>query len=741
MWQAFADHHRVSALPADPLDVAAFVVARRDAGVSRDGIAANLSAVAWFHGRSGPGMGDVTAAGRAVLKAASRDGAGRPRRPAPVLSVGALLAMAGVLPAQGASFAARVLRWSLPSVKPRQLAAVTGADVSVGPAGEWAELQLPAVAAAGRHPALPPAVVRLAADPGWLACPVRAVRQLTAAAGSGPLCSPTQLFGQNPRGFNPTVSPDGIGARLQVRDAAIVCVGYAGALRVEELARARLEDIEPLAGGYRLRIPQAKTSRSMPAQAAVLDRRDDGLDPVAALDRWLAVRGDGDGPLFTALHHRAPGRVAAGTFMPAGDLRDVIGQLAVRAGLPSTVSGYSLRRSWATHRYLSDPNDLGGISLQLRHASIDMTVRYVEDLRVHHLQRIDMLSADRVLAGPGGQPAQRRDLGFAPTPLAELRQRASVLQAPRAALAPATRRINDAHWSSWHRFAQAAGWPALPARPEALGLFFAERADQGLRPHYLDAQLRTILRRHADAGHPPGGLAVLAEEILDAYSRSAPWTARKAPIITLGDLTAMAAAAAERDGLEALRDRVLLCVGYCGAMRVDDLRRARLDDVERTPWGVLLRLRSSKDDPAGISGDAIVLPSRADVLDPVAALRDLAAATGRSSGPLLPTGRGADRPMTAEAVTERLRFLARTAGVRATPGGHSLRRSWATHAYEAGVDLVTIQRHLRHSAPSLTKGYVASLSPWLDNPAVTLAAEPASPGQPDEQGVDREDAP
>ncbi len=110
-------------------------------------------------------------------------------------------------------------------------------------------------------------------------------------------------------------------------------------------------------------------------------------------------------------------------------------------------------------------------------------------------------------------------------------------------------------------FTQAAGWPALPARPEALGLFFAERADRGLRPHYLYAHLRTILRRHTDTGHPAGGLAVLAKEILDAYSRGAPRTARKAPILTIGDLTAVAAVAAERDGLEAARDRVLVCVG------------------------------------------------------------------------------------------------------------------------------------------------------------------------------------
>lgn len=721
MWQVFAEHHGVAALPADPDHVAAFVVARHEAGLSREGVAANLSAISWFHGRFDPGAEDVAAGARAVLRAVSRDGAAAPRRPAPVLSVGALLAMAGAVPSQGTKFAAKVVRSSLPGVKPRQLAAVTAADVSWDPGGAWAELRLPATPVAGKHPALPTATVRLLADPGWVGCPVRAVRQLAEAAGDGPLLTERLLFQEHLGLFNPTGAPDGVAARLQVRDAAIVCVGYAGALRVEELARARLEHIDVLDGAYRLRIPVAKTTRWMPSQAVVLDRRDDGLDPVAALDRWLAVRGDDDGPLFTALHHRAPGRVAEGAHMPAGDLRGVVQDLAVRAGLPVTVSGYSLRRSWATHRYLADPNDLGRISLQLRHASIDTTVRYVEDLRTHHLDGIDMLSPGRVLAGPGGQPTGRKELGFGDTPLGELVEQARLLQAPQAARAASTRKGEDSHWNTWAVFAQAQGWPALPASPEALALFFAARADEGLKATSLRAQLRSVVGRHAEAGHPTAGLADMAEEILDAYSRSTPSAARKAPILDLGDLVSMAGAAAASGSPEGLRDRVIVCVGYGGAMRADDLSRARLEDVEATPWGCVLRLRTAKDDPTGQAGETVVLLRRDDGLDPVAAIADLAAAVGAPAGPLVPIDVRADRAMSAESIADRIRFLAKRAGLRVAPTGHSLRRSWSTHAYEAGVDLVTIQRHLRHSSPITTKGYIASLSPWLDNPAATLA--------------------
>ncbi|MGH9152637.1 MAG: tyrosine-type recombinase/integrase [Acidimicrobiales bacterium] len=60
---------------------------------------------------------------------------------------------------------------------------------------------------------------------------------------------------------------------------------------------------------------------------------------------------------------------------------------------------------------------------------------------------------------------------------------------------------------------------------------------------------------------------------------------------------------------------------------------------------------------------------------------------------------------------------------RSVPPGHSLRRSWATHAYEAGLDLLSISRQLRHRRTSMTKGYVDSLTPWRDNAGESLREE------------------
>lgn len=720
MWEAFADHHRVGALPAEPGHVAAFVVARHDAGVSPSGIAANLSAIGWFHARFEGAEGDVCGLARRVLRAVGP--AGTAVRPAPILSVGALLAMARATPALGKGFAVKVVRSALGDVPPRQLLGVRAEDLRWGPGDAWVEIALPAVPQRGRYPALAGQVVRLMADAGWVACPVRALRHLCRAAGDGPLFSRGLVSEPHLGSFNPTSSPDGLPARLGVRNTAIVCVGYGGALRIEELARARIEHLEPIQGGYRLRIPVAKTSRLVADQAVVLDQRDDDLDPVTALDRWLAIRGDHDGPMFTALHHRAPGRRAQGAHMPAGDIREVVGDLAGLVGL--SASGYSLRRSWATHRWLEDPNSLGRISLQLRHAAADVTVRYIEDLRLQAVDAEAVLSPAVVTATAGGQPSQRKDLGFAPAPLETLVERATALGNPTGRISPKSRSHYDSLWSIWERFAVGHDLAVLPATAEGVALFIASRADAGLRPHYLRQQLSVIERYHTEADHPVADLGGLAREVLDAYARTAPASTRSAPLLSLEDLKAMARHAQESSDADALRSRVMVCVGYGGAMRPGDLHRARLEDIEHRPWGMLMGLHRPVDDAtAGHVSDKVVLLRRDDELDPAAAVNDLVTATGRRSGPLL-TGFKPSRgqPLSTERITDCVRALAAEAGARVVPTGDSLRRSWATHAYEAGVDLVTIQRHLRHERVTVTRDYLSSLSAWADNPAALLAA-------------------
>ncbi len=702
------------------MHVAAFAVARFRAGVSASGVSANLSAIGWYHAQLNPPVDDVTGLAKQVLRRLRGDGSDRPLSPAPVLSVGALVAMV-TAPVRGVRRRSAKLVRQLSGTPPRQLVPLDHDDVVFAPDRSWVALRLGALPARGRSGALAAGEVRLDAGTTLLDCPVEAMRSLVAEAGDGPLFTERLVHQDGVGEWDPFDAGEGIPLRLAARNRALVCVGYAGALRVEELSQARVEHLEPLRGGYRLRLPTTKTSRDGASQAVVLDATGDELDPVRAIDGWLAVRGDADGPLFANVHHAA----GLDRGMTTDEIRAALADLAAQIGLPTTVSGHSLRRSWATHAYLRDRDALGAISLHLRHSRIDNTVRYIEDLALHLVDADEVLSRDAVMVGPGGQRSPTKDVGFDRSPLDALI--GAVLDATRSgsvSFAPSTLRGYASYWSVWERWAKSNGFDVFPADPRVVALFAAARAEEGIAPNTLRGQLRAMEAVHADNGAPTVGFVRLAAEMIAGLERDRSSPLRKAPIIPVGDLRAMAAWSLARadESLESLRDHLMVCVGYAGGLRVDDLHRARVEHLEAVPAGYVLRLSASKLNQSGRRGDGVLLARRDDELDPVAAIDRWKERTSITRGPLLPAlpVTRSSRPISKDTITERLKRLAVRAGASVRPTGHSLRRSWATHAYEAGLDLLSISRQLRHRRTSMTRGYVDSLTPWRDNAGEAL---------------------
>ena len=147
-----------------------------------------------------------------------------------------------------------------------------------------------------------------------------------------------------------------------------------------------------------------------------------------------------------------------------------------------------------------------------------------------------------------------------------------------------------------------------------------------------------------------------------------------------------------------------------------------IENLEPVEVGYVLRLSVSKLNQSGARGDVVLLQRRDDALDPVSAIDAWLAVIGISEGPLLlatpPTH--PPRPIATETMVDRLQRVAARAGCSVRPTGHSLRRSWSTHAYEDGLDLLKISRHLRHQRVTMTERYVGGLSPWPNNPAVQM---------------------
>lgn len=76
----------------------------------------------------------------------------------------------------------------------------------------------------------------------------------------------------------------------------------------------------------------------------------------------------------------------------------------------------------------------------------------------------------------------------------------------------------------------------------------------------------------------------------------------------------------------------------------------------------------------------------------------------------------ATKPMTVRTVQRAFLEALQESGVTKNATVHTLRHSWATHLYEAGVDLLIIQAYLGHSSPATTSIYT-HLTPKTTEPA------------------------
>jgi integrase len=161
-----------------------------------------------------------------------------------------------------------------------------------------------------------------------------------------------------------------------IRDRALLLVGFAGALRRSELVGLNVEDLEQAGEGLILHLRRSKTDQEAEGQKIGVPRGRGRWCPVAALYQWLQVSGISTGPAFRPLDRA--GRV--GEARLSGDAVALIVRERVEAaGLnPSGYSGHSLRAGLATSAAQAGV-PTWKIRSQTRHASDAMLARYVRD--------------------------------------------------------------------------------------------------------------------------------------------------------------------------------------------------------------------------------------------------------------------------------------------------------------------------------------------------------------------------
>lgn len=140
------------------------------------------------------------------------------------------------------------------------------------------------------------------------------------------------------------------------------------------------------------------------------------------------------------------------------------------------------------------------------------------------------------------------------------------------------------------------------------------------------------------------------------------------------------------------RDKLLFIIGINSSLRISDLLSLKVGDVQ----GDYITLRERK------TGKAKRVKVNAAIRK---AVRELTPADAKATDWLFPSRKG-DKPITRVHAWRVLAAAAKRAGLATAIGTHSLRKTFAYHAYKNGTDLALLMRVLNHASQRETLRYI-----------------------------------
>jgi integrase len=178
------------------------------------------------------------------------------------------------------------------------------------------------------------------------------------------------------------------------------------------------------------------------------------------------------------------------------------------------------------------------------------------------------------------------------------------------------------------------------------------------------------------------------------------------------------------EGVNDVRDRSLLLMGFAGGFRRSEIVALNCADAERVRQGLVVSLRRSKTDQEG-AGRKVGIPFGRTRHCPVLALDRWFEVSGIEAGPIFRPvdrhGRVGDERLSGEAVS--LVVKERGAAARLDQNGfsgHSLRAGFATSAVQAGVSTLRIRAQTGHASDAMLTRYVRDGELFIENAAAAL---------------------
>ncbi|WP_050436008.1 site-specific tyrosine recombinase [Chondromyces crocatus] len=241
------------------------------------------------------------------------------------------------------------------------------------------------------------------------------------------------------------------------------------------------------------------------------------------------------------------------------------------------------------------------------------------------------------------------------------------------------------------------------AHAEAHDVTTAEKLDATLVGTYLVAAGKEGLGARSAARHLSAvrGLTrfLVRERVLDADPCALverPKVGRRLPRVLGVDDILLLLEAPDAVSFRGLRDRAMLQVMYATGMRVTEVVRLKLGDVDRRKGLVMAHGKGDKRRLVPLGEPALA------ALDSYLAER-AAHPRAASTSALFLSPRGG--PLTRQAIWKLLTGYARAVGIDKPSSPHKLRHSFATHLLEGGADIRTVQTLLGHADVSTTEVY------------------------------------
>ncbi len=161
-----------------------------------------------------------------------------------------------------------------------------------------------------------------------------------------------------------------------VRDRALLLLGFAGGFRRSELVGLDRSDVEEVRQGLIVTLRRSKTDQEGAGRKIGIPHGRTRYCPVVALDAWLTLSGIQNGPIFRPVdrHGRIHPERLSGEAVSL-----VIQERLATAGInPTGYSGHSLRAGFATSAAQAGVSSVK-IRAQTGHASDIMLARYIRD--------------------------------------------------------------------------------------------------------------------------------------------------------------------------------------------------------------------------------------------------------------------------------------------------------------------------------------------------------------------------